>query len=166
MHISTFVLLPQHSVLGLLSCPITGMDPARLLIGDVAAGSFLYNFRDQSQVLRSVLASGTGTGNGRTGAPLLGAGARIRFIPASWLDVTVTARRSRVWGTMCRTLKRQVQRLLDSYETFHSSLIYSNGTTPCPNLAWPAQVKVGMGVGPYASPSHEAFRCHIKSSSE
>lgn len=29
---------------------------------------------------------------------------------------------SRAWGTMCRTLQRQVQRLLDSYAAFHSRL--------------------------------------------
>ena len=67
-----------------------------------------------------VLESGTDTDNGRTGAPLLGAGARIRCIPANGWTLRQDSRRA--WGTMNRTLQRQVQRLLDNYPAFHSRL--------------------------------------------
>jgi hypothetical protein len=50
MHIATSILPPQHPVIGKHADPITA-DLVRL-IGDVAAGSILYNCRDQYQVLR------------------------------------------------------------------------------------------------------------------
>ena len=63
------------------------MDLAHLLIGDVAASFFLHTCRDQYQLLRTVLASALALTMGAPGSPCA-VGARIRSIPANWLDVS------------------------------------------------------------------------------
>jgi hypothetical protein len=136
------------------------------MIGDVAAGSFLHTCRDQISGFTCCRRAhvATGTGNGRT--PLLGAGARIRCIPAHWLDVAT--------GQPPR-LGYDVPHITASSTTtprhLHSLLftpIYSNGTTLSKTWGGPLQSRyvsqygISVCCASYPSPSHEAFRWQIK----
>jgi hypothetical protein len=85
-----------------------------------------------------VLALGTDTGNGRT--PLLGAGAIIRCIPADWLDVTTRHSPYNVPHTTASSTT--APRYLHSLSF---TPIYSNGTTPCPNLG-PGLARSSQGM--------------------
>jgi hypothetical protein len=141
---------------------------ARLLIGNVTAGSFLYNCRDQKKNSGFTYCIGVGHWHWQWAhwGPLLALVPEPAASSLSWSDDTV--KQPRAWGYngVCMPYTT-ASSTMTSRQLRNLSLtpIYANSTTPCPNLGWPAQVKVGMGVGPYASPNHEAFRRHIKSSS-
>src|SRR5216684_9115174 len=117
-----------------------------------------------------VCASGTGTGNGRTGAPcsiLVPDLLHLRQLVGSY-GKTAVVRDHDVPHTIASNI---TTRQLRSHP-FTS--IHSNSTTPCPKLRGPTLVKVCcvslhrswyMRHLRFPRPGHEALRCHLESSS-